>query len=245
MDSFFDMIADIYDETRGLPPLVMDEITDILVKEINGKKVLDVGVGTGRFAYPLQKRGIWAVGIDLSRSMIRRARKKGMTNLVMGDVCELPFQDSSFDFVISVHLLHLVWDCNAVIREIKRVGKGKLISILFKESEFNSLEEYKEALSLYSYPLTVPGFREHELKKLIEPISMISISRFESLLPIKERIGLLEERKHSYSLETPADLHNDAIRYLKKKHKDHMDDHAKTEVEVAFWDISKIPSSLV
>jgi ubiquinone/menaquinone biosynthesis C-methylase UbiE len=241
MDPFFDMIADIYDETRGLPPQTMDEIVTILEGEIGQKNILDLGVGTGRFAYPLQKRGIDVVGIDLSQSMMKRARKKGMWSLVFGDVCHLPFSDLSFDFVISVHLLHLVQDCSAAIREIKRVGKEGLISVLFKRSEFNALEEYSRALSFYSYPLTVPGFREHELAKLVKPVSVIPVSPFESLLPIKDRINLLENRKHSYSIETPPEIHNDAIRFLKKEHGDHMDRHAEIEVEVALWRISDLP----
>jgi hypothetical protein len=141
--------------------------------------------------------------------------------------------------------LHLVADCNAAIKEIKRVGKEKLISILFKSSDFNAMVEYREALSSYGYMLTTPGFREIELKKLVKPISIIPVSPFESLLPIKDRIGLLEERKHSYSLNIPIEIHNDAIRYLRKKHQNRMDDHAQTEVEVAIWDISKLPSSII
>jgi ubiquinone/menaquinone biosynthesis C-methylase UbiE len=245
MDPFFDMIADIYDETRGLPKDTMDEITNILADEIGNKKVLDIGVGTGRFAFPLQRKGIDVVGVDLSRSMMKRARKKGMWNLVFGEACELPFSDLSFDFVLSVHLLHLVEDSGAVLREIKRIGKEGLISILFKRSEFNALEEYKRALSFYSYPLTVPGFREHELKRLVKPVKTIPVSPFESLLPIKERINLLENRKHSYSLETPEEIHNDAIRFLKKKHENQVDKHAEVEVEIAFWNIPDLPDSVV
>jgi ubiquinone/menaquinone biosynthesis C-methylase UbiE len=245
MHSFFEMIADIYDETRGFPSDTMKEIIDVMDRKIGDKKILDLGVGTGRFAYPLHMRGRYVVGVDLSQSMLGRARSKGLDGLVIGDACHLPFRDSAFDFVISVHLLHLVDDCSRVLKEIKRVGKGILISVLFKRSAFNAMEEYREALLGYGYHLTMPGFREIELKNLAEPESVIPISEFESLLPIKERIGLLEERKHSYSLEIPVDIHNDAIRYLKNKQQEHLDDHAKTEVEVAFWDINKLPSSII
>jgi len=245
MNDFFDMIVDIYDETRGFPSDTMNEIIDVLDKEIGDGKVLDLGVGTARFAHPLKVKGNDVVGVDISNSMLCRARSKGLNCLVIGDACNLPFKKSAFDFVISVHLLHLVDDCARVLREIKRVGKGKLISVLYKRSEFNVMEEYTEALLGYGYCLTTPGLGEKELKNLVEPESVIPISEFNSLLSIKERIGLLEERKHSYSLETPVDIHQDAIKYLRKKQKDHMDDHAKTEVEIAIWDISALPISVI
>lgn len=245
MNDFFDMIVDIYDETRGFPSDTMNEIIDVLDKEIGKCKVLDLGVGTARFTHPLHLKGIDVVGVDMSHSMLGRARSKGLDGLVIGDACNLPFKKSVFDFVISVHLLHLVDGCTRVLKEIKRVGKGKLISVLYKRSEFIVMEEYTEALLGYGYYLTTPGLGEKELKNLVEPESVIPISEFNSLLSIKERIRLLEERKHSFSMETPVEIHNDAIRYLRKKHQSHMDDHAKTEVEIALWDISALPISVI
>jgi ubiquinone/menaquinone biosynthesis C-methylase UbiE len=245
MNDFFDMIVDIYDETRGLPTDTMNEIIDVLDKEIGDGKVLDLGVGTARFAHPLHIKGNYVAGVDISHSMLGRARSKGLNRLVIGDACNLPFKESTFDFVISVHLLHLVDDSSRVLREIKRVGKGRLISVLYNRSEFNAMEEYGEALLDYGYYLTTPGLGEKELKNLFKPESVIPISEFKSMLSIKERIRLLEERKHSFSLETPIEIHNDAIRYLMNKHQEHMDDHAKSEVEIAIWDISALPTSVI
>jgi ubiquinone/menaquinone biosynthesis C-methylase UbiE len=245
MNTFFDTIVDIYDETRGFPKNTMNEIINALDEGIGDEKVLDLGVGTARFTHPLQLKGNTVVGVDISLSMLGRARSKGAADLVIGDACHLPFKNSSFDIIISVHLLHLVEDSGMVLREVKRVGKGKFLSVLFKKSAFNVMEEYKDALSGYGYYLETPGLGEKELKVLAVPETIIPISEFESLLSIKERISLLEQRKHSYSMETPSDIHNDAIMYLKKKHENNLDDHAKTEVEIVIWDISRLPSSVI
>jgi ubiquinone/menaquinone biosynthesis C-methylase UbiE len=244
MNSFFETISEIYDETRGFPQDVMVKVTEVLKKEIGNKKVLDLGVGTGRFTYPLQKRGINVVGIDISYAMLAKARAKGVRNLVKGDVGGLPFSNSAFNIVLSVHLLHLVEDTNSVLKEIKRVGTDKLISVLFKKSEFDVIKEYKEALSYYGYPLVTSGIGEYELKQMVKPLSILPIPQFKSLLPIKERIKLLEERKHSFSLDTPPEIHADAIRFLRKKHEVHLEGHAKTQIEIAIWNISDLPYSI-
>lgn len=241
MIPFFDTISDIYDETRGFPQNVMVKVTEVLKKEIGKKKVLDLGVGTGRFTHPLQKMGINVVGIDISDAMLAQAHVKGVRNLVKGDAERLPFSKSEFDVILSVHLLHLVKDTNSVLKEIKRVGTGKFISLLFKKSEFNVLNEYKEALSYYGYPLIMSGVGEHELKEMVKPQSILPIPEFKSLLPIRERIKLLEERKHSFSLETPPEIHNDVIRFLRKKHETRLEEHAKTQIEIVVWNISDLP----
>lgn len=244
MNSFFETISDIYDETRGFPQNTMSKVTEVLEGEIGNKKVLDLGVGTGRFTHPLQKRGINVVGIDISDAMLARAQKKSVRNLVKGDVGRLPFPKSEFDVILSVHLLHLVEDTNSVLKEIKRVGTEKLISVLFKRSEFNVIEEYKEALSYYGYPLVTSGLGEYELKKMVKPKSILPIPEFKSLLPIEQRIKLLEDRKHSFSLETPPEIHNDAIRFLRKKHGSHLTKYAKTQIEIVVWRISDLPDAI-
>jgi ubiquinone/menaquinone biosynthesis C-methylase UbiE len=241
MDSFFETISEIYDETRGFPQNTMAKVIDVLEGEIGNKKALDLGIGTGRFTHPLQERGINVVGLDISDAMLSQAQKKGVRNIVKGDAERLPFLDFEFEMILSVHLLHLVKDTNSILKEIKRVGSEKLISVLFKRSEFNALEEYKEALSYYSYPLVTSGLGEHELKKIVKPESIIPIPEFESLLPIGERIKLLDERKHSFSLETPPEIHNDAIKFLRKKHEPHLSKHAKTQIEISVWKISDLP----
>ena len=55
----FDRAAGYYDATRGLPADVQEALTEVLAHELEGKgPCLEVGVGTGRIALPLHRRGV-------------------------------------------------------------------------------------------------------------------------------------------------------------------------------------------
>lgn len=246
MKQFFDIIADIYDATRGLPKQTMDEVVNIISRELQDcERVLELGVGTGRFALPLQENGIDIVGIDLSKTMLTRAYKKGCGNLILGDACSLPFKNTSFDAVVSIHVLHLITDCAGVLSEIKRTGKMKLISVLHTSSEFHVRDDYKAALAQYDFQLETPGIGEWGLKEIAPPAKCIAIEPYEDILPIRERLRLLKERKHSFARDTPPDIHAKAIDYLRDRFSDKLDTQARSQVDVVVWAIDSLPDSLV
>ena len=69
-------------------------------------RILDIGCGTGRHSIELAKRGYAVTGIDLSESMLERAREKALAdNLTidfrMLDARALPFKEE-FDLVIMI-----------------------------------------------------------------------------------------------------------------------------------------------
>jgi SAM-dependent methyltransferase len=83
----FDHVAEIYDETRGFPVFVMDEIIKMLTDELEGYvNIFDVGVGTARFSKPLQDHGYYVVSIDVSLKMLRKAVERGVRNLLESSV---------------------------------------------------------------------------------------------------------------------------------------------------------------
>jgi len=84
--------------------------------------VLDVGCGTGALTREVVKCAGSAMGIDLSESMLGVARQVCPTvTFHQGNVAELPFDDSTFDTVVSAFMLMFVPDPKQAIGEIKRV----------------------------------------------------------------------------------------------------------------------------
>jgi len=98
-----------------------------------GKKLLDIGCGRGRWLSFYEKRYKAVVtGIDLSRRAVETCRRKGF-NAFRGSIIQLPFRDGCFDYINSITvLLHLPYVLKEnAIAEISRVvrPKGKAILI--------------------------------------------------------------------------------------------------------------------
>ncbi len=80
---------------------------DFIEKEINfnkNLKIIDVGCGTGRHSIELTKRGYSITGIDLSESLLEKAREKAKLNnlqidFLKHDARNLPFENQ-FDVAI-------------------------------------------------------------------------------------------------------------------------------------------------
>ena len=64
-------------------------------------RVLDIGVGAGRTALYLQKRGVEVVGIDVSENALDLCRRRGVKKLVNMSACDLTFKKNSFSTAIA------------------------------------------------------------------------------------------------------------------------------------------------
>jgi SAM-dependent methyltransferase len=62
--------------------------------------ILDLACGAGRHMLEFERRGLRAIGLDLSAPLLEQARDRGRDLwLVRGDMRKLPFADRSFQFV--------------------------------------------------------------------------------------------------------------------------------------------------
>lgn len=123
---------------------------------ITGGRVLDVGTGTGWLAIEFVKGipGVEVVGLDLSDVVLELARdnaqKSGVSSRVSfekGDAEDMPFEDDTFDLVVSGNTLHLVKSPVMMFDEIQRVLKpdGRFLISDFRRSWLGILTEHFRA----------------------------------------------------------------------------------------------------
>lgn len=218
----FDRIADRFDETRGYPEHVMADILAAIEQVIDrNEPLLDAGVGTGRFAAPLQAKGYRVVGVDLAPRMLGKARGKGVEDLVRGDLCHLPFTDRAFGAAISIHVLHLISQWRDALAEIGRVTKGVYISVAFEKQDSPAQQirdYYDEVCAKLGYDISHPGMRERELPDILSPDSQRPIILHEHEVDVDSLIDDYESRTYSSQWTVPDDIHSEAIDAMREKY---------------------------
>jgi arsenite methyltransferase len=104
-----------------------DTLTRLAVE--SGERILDIGSGPGFLAEALADRtgpNGQVIGVDISRQMIARASSRNTRAWLtyeMADATSLPFDDNSFDVVVSTQVAEYVPDIGAFCAEVARVLK--------------------------------------------------------------------------------------------------------------------------
>lgn len=115
---------------------------------LSGKKGIEIGIGTGRFALPT---GI-KEGIEPSASMRKYAQQKGL-KVYEGTAEEIPLPDNSYDFVLMVTTICFVDDVHKAFCEVKRILKPEgsfIIGLVDKNSSLGrTYEKMKEQNKFY------------------------------------------------------------------------------------------------
>ena len=91
---------------------------------VPGERLLDTGCGTGIFTSLYRDAGSRVTGLDLSLPMLTYCSSKlPGAGLLQGNMLELPFQNESFDTVISVTALEFIEDAASALNELFRVTR--------------------------------------------------------------------------------------------------------------------------
>lgn len=106
----------------------------------HGSGILDLPCGTGRVSFHLARKGYLITAADASPNMVRVAgdiaRQQGMEGIDISvrDIFHTGFTDNAFDAVICNRLLHHYRSPEmriAVLRELKRISRGRIVSFYF------------------------------------------------------------------------------------------------------------------
>jgi ubiquinone/menaquinone biosynthesis C-methylase UbiE len=99
--------------------------------EDGGGLALDVGCGPGVMLIDLARKGYEAVGVDISRGMLEKARslssKLGVEapGLVVADIENLPFKDGVFDLIVCAGVIEYLDSDQEALTEISRILKPR------------------------------------------------------------------------------------------------------------------------
>jgi ubiquinone/menaquinone biosynthesis C-methylase UbiE len=137
----FGRLAERYDAVRPVDENWW-EVYELVEREadLRGRRVLDVGCGTGRLSAALVERArarVW--GVDASPEMLAVAKEKvAGVAFKQAQAEALPFKDGWFERVVLWLVLHLV-DRPAVLTEARRVlgDGGRIAVVTFDESHFD------------------------------------------------------------------------------------------------------------
>jgi len=133
--SLFDGIAPAYDAMNRVMTAGLDGRWRRLTAQAvvsPGDRVLDACCGTGDLALAAQAEGGRVTGLDFSKPMLERARRKSAAiDWVHGDLLDLPFADGSFDAATVGFGVRNVDDLDRALRELRRVLRpGGRLAIL-------------------------------------------------------------------------------------------------------------------
>ncbi|TMJ98463.1 MAG: methyltransferase domain-containing protein [Actinobacteria bacterium] len=190
----YDRLRPVDENWRELQEVILEE------GDFAGRRVLEVGCGTGRLAAALAERGARVWGVDPSEEMLAQAREiagRGV-GLKLGRAEDLPFRDGWFERALMRLVLHHL-DRPRAFAELGRVlaPGGRLVVATFDPASFAGywlnrffppMAEIDEArfpgLDELRLELEAAGFTEVRCRRLSQ---RSSIGRREALERIKGR----------------------------------------------------------
>jgi len=145
-----------------------------------GERVLEVGVGTG-LSLPLYPRDVSITGIDLSREMLEKARRRvarqrlaNVEALLEMDAEQMSIPDASFDKVVAMYVVPVVANPVRLLQELHRVCRpdGEIFLVNHVRSDNRFVAAFEKALAPLSDKI---GFRpDFELRDMLSDVDQVT-----------------------------------------------------------------------
>jgi len=170
----FAKLAPFYD----ISDLLIASTRKTAVELANAKtaaKILDVATGTGKQAFAFARKGYDVVGVDLSRDMLRVAKKNNKhenAQLAIADARGMPFENSLFDVACVSFALHDVPLAakKKVLKEMARVAKpnGVIVVVDYASPETRTLKCVLNRFARFYESKYYSEYAKLDLKALLE-----------------------------------------------------------------------------
>ena len=167
MRSFFDSVAGRLGKDY-VPGQSWKSVAEALLRLMPPMVIADLGAGEGTFALLLAQRAKKVIAVDTSAKMIEVAREQALRHGVknieyrLGDMEEVPIQDSEVDLVFFSQSLHHALHPDRALQEAWRILQpgGRIVILDLVKHRF------EEARELYADEWL--GFSESELEAMME-----------------------------------------------------------------------------
>ena len=147
-------------------------VLDDLLTLSGDERALDVGCGTGAFAFALAPRVREVIAVEIDDELAERARAEAPPNVevITGDGEHLPFEDFEFDLVGSLRTLHHTPRPELMVAELARVTKpGGTIVVADQLAPVDPLEAFElNRFEKVRDPSTTRVLAENDLRGLFD-----------------------------------------------------------------------------
>lgn len=229
----FGRVAEDYEITRGFPIQLMKQLIEDIIStcELSSTTLaLELGCGAGRYLRELSHRKIPVVGLDISPSMLDKARRNQesrkylRSNLLASDAVTLPFHQGLFFCVIAIHLFHLLSDWKEVLNEALRVlhpGGTFVLGYVQGQHHGSILDRlYRQRREEMGYHYDYPGPHSSQISRVLEAKGFqVETHTFSAKteVALQDTLSVLERRVYSTMWQgLPDVVHRQLIQYVRK-----------------------------
>jgi len=190
----FEPLADYYARSKAHTDRVSLERLRELAEPSPDMIALDVATGPGHTAMELAPHLDFAVGLDLTRTMLKKAKElsvgRGISNLslVQGNVYSLPFDDGTFDILACRRAAHHFPDLDGAVRSMCRVLREGGVMVIEDRSvpEDDFVDELMNRLDVLHDRSHVRDYRPSEWEAVMHRAGMrvVAVEPFSRVLPL-------------------------------------------------------------
>lgn len=197
----YNRFAPIYDAVEGfMEDSGASGWRELLWSKINGRELLELGVGTGR-NFPFYPADVRITAVDFAEKMLDRAMKKAKkqglsVKLELMDVQDMDFKDNTFDCAVASFVFCSVPDPVRGLKEIARVCKpeGKVVLLEHVLSNRRAIARFMNLLNPVAVALGGENINRRTEENVVK--SGLAIERVTDLAA--GIVKIIEARKRCY-----------------------------------------------